>query len=56
MTLFLSNLPYSITEEKIKDKLTNTRIKEIRIIKDNEGKPKGYAYVEFEDMASLSLA
>lgn len=34
ITLFLNNLPYSITDEKLRNKLPELKIKEIRIIRD----------------------
>lgn len=48
MTLYLDNLPYSITKEKLAEK-AGVGIKEIRIIVDEKGQPRGYAYIEFID-------
>lgn len=67
LTLFLNNLPYTVSDDKIRDKFSenvNTlinqkqpsiHIKEVRIITDDDGKAKGYAYVEFVDQVRISF-
>lgn len=54
-TLFLNNLPYSVTEAMIKEKFPEfqDQIKEIRIIKNQEGQPKGYAYMELANSNAM---
>jgi len=50
-TLFLNNLPFTVKEEDIREKIAAFKefIVEIRIIYNDEGQPKGYAFVEFND-------
>jgi len=56
-TLFLGNLCYATTEKKLKKELERFgRIRRIRMIHDLEGKPRGYAFVEFEDERSMKHA
>lgn len=31
-------------------------VKDVRIVRDEKGKPKGYAYVEFEELQYLTAA
>jgi len=56
-TLFVGNLSYTTTEKKLKKELERFgRIRRIRMIHDLEGKPRGYAFVEFEDERSMKDA
>ncbi|OMJ79381.1 hypothetical protein SteCoe_20628 [Stentor coeruleus] len=56
-TLFVNNLPFEITESELCTFLSPYGgIKAIRIIKDLEGKCKGYAYAEFFDQSSVDNA
>lgn len=54
-TLFVGRLSYDTSEKKLRRELEQFgRIKTIRMVNDREGKPRGYAFVEFEredDMA-----
>ena len=56
-TVFINNLAFTATEEQIKSLFcTFGDIKAVRIIKNSEGKCKGYAYVEFNQKTSADLA
>ena len=59
-TVYVNSLPFDITREKL-EKLFESQgpIRDIRIIEDPKtGKPKGYAYIEFEspEIAKKALA
>ncbi|KAJ4479937.1 hypothetical protein J3R30DRAFT_3466939 [Lentinula aciculospora] len=53
-TAFIGNLPFDLIEAELEDFFTKT--KSVKIIKDREDKPKGFGYVEFEDLDSLKDA
>ncbi|KAJ8286062.1 hypothetical protein GJAV_G00034140 [Gymnothorax javanicus] len=55
--IFISGLPYSCTKEQLEElcKLHGT-VKDIRLVTNRSGKPKGLAYVEFEDETQASQA
>uniref|UniRef100_A0A8C9R698 Spliceosome associated factor 3, U4/U6 recycling protein n=1 Tax=Scleropages formosus TaxID=113540 RepID=A0A8C9R698_SCLFO len=55
--LFISGLPYSCTREQL-DELCKEHgtVKDIRLVTNRSGKPKGLAYVEYEDEAQASHA
>ncbi|CAH0394818.1 unnamed protein product [Bemisia tabaci] len=48
--VFISNLDYSVTEEEIKNCITKLGfpIQELRLVKDFQGRSKGYCYVVLE--------
>ncbi|CAD8056705.1 unnamed protein product [Paramecium sonneborni] len=48
LTLYIDNLPYSITEQQLIAK-AGEGVKQIRIVKDSQGKPRGYAYIEYNE-------
>ena len=53
-TIFVNNLSFDSTEESIKKILCEFgNILEIRLIKDSNGKNKGFCYVEFQDENSI---
>ena len=54
MTLYISNLPFKLDEEKLKEEFLH--LKEVRIIKNEKGESRGYGYLEFEDEKSMDLA
>ncbi|CAH2295077.1 squamous cell carcinoma antigen recognized by T-cells 3 isoform X1 [Pelobates cultripes] len=55
--LFISGLPYSSTKEELEDIFKeHGTIKEIRVVTNRSGKPKGLAYVEYENEAQASQA
>ncbi|XP_070807421.1 squamous cell carcinoma antigen recognized by T-cells 3 [Pituophis catenifer annectens] len=55
--LFISGLPFSCTKEELQ-KLCKAhgKVKDIRMVTNRAGKPKGLAYVEFENEAQASQA
>ncbi|OCU01659.1 squamous cell carcinoma antigen recognized by T-cells 3 [Xenopus laevis] len=55
--LFVSGLPYSSTKEELEELFKeHGAIKEIRLVTNRSGKPKGLAYVEYENEAQASQA
>lgn len=55
--IFISGLPYSCTKETLEELCKgHGTIKAIRIVTNRSGKPKGLAYVEFENEAQASQA
>lgn len=56
-TLIVYNLSYRVEEEKLKSKLKEFgEIVSCKIIKDQNGKSKGYAFVEYETMKDFLRA
>lgn len=57
-TLFVSRLSYDVTERKLKREFEEYGpIKSIRLVHDkNSGKPRGYAFVEFEHKNDMKQA
>ncbi|GES83664.1 RNA-binding domain-containing protein [Rhizophagus clarus] len=56
-TAHIGNLPYDLTEGQVKRFFNESKILNIRILRDKENdKPKGFGYVEFEDLESLTKA
>ncbi|XP_004843681.3 squamous cell carcinoma antigen recognized by T-cells 3 isoform X1 [Heterocephalus glaber] len=55
--LFISGLPFSCTKEELEDicKAHGT-VKELRLVTNRAGKPKGLAYVEYENESQASQA
>lgn len=58
MKLFVGNLPFSITEEKIKEIFEQYgEITSLKLITDREtGRSRGFAFVEFADKDSAEKA
>ncbi|CAG8537298.1 9606_t:CDS:2 [Funneliformis caledonium] len=57
-TVHLGNLPYdlTLTEDDVKKFFCESKINTVRILRDKDDKPKGFGYVEFEDLESLTKA
>lgn len=57
-SIFIGNLPYSATEEKLSDWLSHqgVSIKRINILKDGEGKSKGIGFADLADSRDLDKA
>lgn len=55
--LFISGLPFSCTKEELEDicKAHGT-VKDLRLVTNRAGKPKGLAYVEYENESQASQA
>ena len=55
--LFVSGLPFSLDKQGLEDIFkTFGKLKEVRLVTYKSGKPKGLAYVDFEDEQSASKA
>ncbi|XP_062873826.1 squamous cell carcinoma antigen recognized by T-cells 3 [Trichomycterus rosablanca] len=55
--IFISGLPFSCTAEKLEELFKDHgTIKAVRLVTNRSGKPKGLAYVEFENEAQASQA
>ncbi|KAK7172807.1 hypothetical protein R3I93_002818 [Phoxinus phoxinus] len=55
--IFISGLPYTCTKETLEDLFKeHGTIKAIRLVTNRSGKPKGLAYVEYENEAQASQA
>jgi RNA recognition motif-containing protein len=56
--LFLSSLPFSVTKEQIENLFTEKgfKVKDVRLVTQKSGKPKGLAYAEFNDAHEASQA
>uniref|UniRef100_A0A8C5UFE4 Spliceosome associated factor 3, U4/U6 recycling protein n=1 Tax=Malurus cyaneus samueli TaxID=2593467 RepID=A0A8C5UFE4_9PASS len=55
--LFISGLPFSCTKEELEEICkAHGNVKDIRLVTNRAGKPKGLAYVEFENEAQASQA
>ncbi|KAJ7650594.1 hypothetical protein FB45DRAFT_986533 [Roridomyces roridus] len=55
-TAFIGNLSFDLTESELQDFFASSKTKSIKIIKDREDKPKGFGYIEFEDLDGLKDA
>lgn len=56
-TIFVSNLLFSIDEERLKDTFAPLgEISEVRLVRNQMGKSKGFAYVEFKTESSVQAA
>ncbi|TFK40088.1 hypothetical protein BDQ12DRAFT_680318 [Crucibulum laeve] len=55
-TAFVGNLAFDLTEQDLEQFFGDTKTKSIKIIKDRDEKPKGFGYVEFEDVEGLKDA
>ncbi|KAI8917236.1 hypothetical protein DFJ77DRAFT_459674 [Powellomyces hirtus] len=52
-TCFIGNLAYDTSDRDLATLFGALRVKNIRLLSDHDGKPKGFGYVEFEDRDSL---
>ena len=57
-TLFIGRLSHTVDDKKLKREMERYGpVKKIRVVMDKEsGKPKGYAFVEFEDERDMKVA
>ncbi|KAL5970650.1 Squamou cell carcinoma antigen recognized by T-cell 3 [Taenia solium] len=56
-TVFVSNLPFSTTEDELKSIFVKCgELVSIRLVRDYAGKSKGFGYVEFADASSVPAA
>jgi hypothetical protein len=54
--LYMGNMDFNVTERDLQIFFGDLEIKNIRIIKDANDNPKGFGYVEFEDLKGLKDA
>ncbi|TPX32196.1 hypothetical protein SmJEL517_g04662 [Synchytrium microbalum] len=52
-TAYIGNLSFDCTEEAIADFFSGLNISSIRLLKGEDGRLKGFAYIEFGDLESL---
>ena len=57
-SIFIGNLPYSATEEKLSDWLSHqgVSVKRINILKDGDGKSKGIGFADLADSRDMEKA
>ncbi|CAO1622581.1 unnamed protein product [Jaminaea pallidilutea] len=55
-TAFLGSLSFDVTEGDIADFFAPHKTVSIRIVSDREGKPRGFGYIEFEELDGLKEA
>ncbi|PBK75482.1 putative citrate synthase [Armillaria solidipes] len=55
-TAFIGNLAFDLVESELEDFFATNKPKSVKIIKDRDDKPKGFGYVEFEDLDGLKDA
>lgn len=56
-TLFVGRLAYEVTERKLlREMETFGLIKDIKIVKDKDGKSRGYAFIEYENEEDMKRA
>ncbi|GFH61840.1 U1 small nuclear ribonucleoprotein 70kDa [Chaetoceros tenuissimus] len=56
-TLFVGRLAYEVTERKLLREFDSYgNVKDIKLVKDQNGKSKGYAFVEFEEEEAMKRA
>ncbi|KAF7327587.1 Translation initiation factor 4B [Mycena kentingensis (nom. inval.)] len=55
-TAFIGNLAFDLTDLELGDFFGGDKIKSVKIIKDRDEKPKGFGYIEFEDLDALKEA
>jgi len=54
-TAYIANLPYDVDEQAVEEVFRNARlkIKDVRLMKEEGGRLRGYGYADFEDRQSL---
>lgn len=56
-TIFVARLAYDVTEEQIREAFERYgRVKKVQLVKDQDGKPRGYGFVEFVDPRDMTTA
>ncbi|CAO1634727.1 unnamed protein product [Parajaminaea phylloscopi] len=55
-TAFLGSLSYDVTEDELADFFAPHKAVSVRIVADRDGKPKGFGYIEFEQLDGLKEA
>ncbi|KAA1467401.1 hypothetical protein DENSPDRAFT_900762 [Dentipellis sp. KUC8613] len=55
-TAFVGNLAFDLTELDLESFFGNLKVKTVKVIKDRDDRPKGFGYVEFEELEDLKSA
>ncbi|KAF9456341.1 hypothetical protein BDZ94DRAFT_1275903 [Collybia nuda] len=55
-TVFIGNLAFDLTEMELEEFFGPSKTKSVKIIRDREDKPKGFGYIEFEELDGLKEA
>ena len=56
-TLFVGRLSYAVTAQKLRDHMSQYGvIKDVKMVADRSGKPRGYAFVQFELESDMRIA
>ena len=56
-TLYVSNLHHQCNEEELQAAFSECgKIKQVRLVRNKAGRPKGFAYIEYDDETSAALA
>ncbi|TFY74557.1 hypothetical protein EWM64_g9453, partial [Hericium alpestre] len=55
-TAFVGNLAFDLTEGDLEGFFSALKVKNVKVIKDRDERPKGFGYVEFEDLEDLKGA
>lgn len=55
-TAFVGNLSFDLTEAELGEFFQPLKVKEVKVIRDRDGKAKGFGYIEFEDLDGLKEA
>lgn len=55
-TAFIGNLTFETEEDELRDFFQDLSPTSVRLVKDPQGKPKGFGYVEFAAQAGLKSA
>ncbi|KAF8274833.1 hypothetical protein EI94DRAFT_1768639 [Lactarius quietus] len=55
-TAFVGNLAFDLTEHDLETFFDGLKTKSVKVIRDREERPKGFGYVEFEDLDDLKAA
>lgn len=55
-TAFIGNLAFDLTEQDLESFFGSLQVKNVKVIKDRDDRPKGFGYVEFEGLDDLKGA
>ncbi|KAI0059200.1 RNA-binding domain-containing protein [Artomyces pyxidatus] len=55
-TAFVGNLAFDLTEADLESFFGGLKVKSVKVIKDRDERPKGFGYVEFEELDDLKGA
>lgn len=55
-SLVLSNLPYDLDTEELLAALNDPLVEQVRLVRNQQGRPKGYAYVAYRSSEAMMNA